>query len=373
MNLKTQSGRSMTEMLGTLAIIGVLSIGGITGYSYGMDKYRCNKTTNDISLRRVDLMTQASQGRSTLSLSEWANESTIYDITNPTYGEGGLIKFDVGATNKIPQSVCEMLFDGLSNTVAQIDINGTTSTSNDSCGENNTMTFYFASGGNASAGTGTGGGTTGEQCGGTVCGECQKCECNSDGVGQLSVCGDTDLGKQCVPIDDYEQKCTVNGQTGWCVSGACEPDTTCNCGKGYYCTDKNWDGGSCEHPPPSGNCVEAEPQFRTVDIAGTTYYISNDKMTWWDAVSACKALGNKQLLTVEDIVVRNDDDTTGYFSYEHVKTSVGEALYSEMGGEHIWSSTLWDSCSAYWVSLEAGHVRFDWRNYGTSDSYAVCR
>ena len=39
-NLKTQSGRSMVEMLETLAIIGVLSIGGIAGYSYGMDKYR---------------------------------------------------------------------------------------------------------------------------------------------------------------------------------------------------------------------------------------------------------------------------------------------------------------------------------------------
>ncbi|MBQ9738005.1 MAG: hypothetical protein IJV75_00620, partial [Alphaproteobacteria bacterium] len=37
-----QSGRSMVEMLGTLAIIGVLSMGGIAGYSYGMDKYRAN-------------------------------------------------------------------------------------------------------------------------------------------------------------------------------------------------------------------------------------------------------------------------------------------------------------------------------------------
>ena len=33
-----QSGRSMGEMLGVLAIIGVLSIGGISGYSRAMSK-----------------------------------------------------------------------------------------------------------------------------------------------------------------------------------------------------------------------------------------------------------------------------------------------------------------------------------------------
>ena len=31
-----QSGRSMVEMLGVLAIIGVLSVGGISGYSKAM-------------------------------------------------------------------------------------------------------------------------------------------------------------------------------------------------------------------------------------------------------------------------------------------------------------------------------------------------
>ncbi len=41
-----ESGRSMVEMLGVLAVIGVLSIGGIAGYSYGMDKYRANELTN---------------------------------------------------------------------------------------------------------------------------------------------------------------------------------------------------------------------------------------------------------------------------------------------------------------------------------------
>ncbi len=45
-----QSGRSMVEMLGVLAIIGVLSIGGISGYSKAMSKFRINKTLDQISM-----------------------------------------------------------------------------------------------------------------------------------------------------------------------------------------------------------------------------------------------------------------------------------------------------------------------------------
>ena len=47
---QNQSGRSMVEMLGVLAIVGVLSIGGIMGYSYAIDKYRANETMNDLNI-----------------------------------------------------------------------------------------------------------------------------------------------------------------------------------------------------------------------------------------------------------------------------------------------------------------------------------
>ncbi|MBO6281962.1 MAG: hypothetical protein J6N49_05485 [Alphaproteobacteria bacterium] len=44
-----QSGRSMIEMLGVLAIIGVLSVGGIAGYSKAMTKFKINKTIDQVS------------------------------------------------------------------------------------------------------------------------------------------------------------------------------------------------------------------------------------------------------------------------------------------------------------------------------------
>jgi len=49
-NLKKEDGRSMIEMLGVLAIIGVLSVGGIAGYSKAMHKYRVNKAIEQITL-----------------------------------------------------------------------------------------------------------------------------------------------------------------------------------------------------------------------------------------------------------------------------------------------------------------------------------
>lgn len=44
-----QNGRSMIEMLGVLAIIGVLSVGGIVGYSKAMDKYKTNQVLNGVT------------------------------------------------------------------------------------------------------------------------------------------------------------------------------------------------------------------------------------------------------------------------------------------------------------------------------------
>ena len=50
LEIKNQNGRSMIEMLGVLAIIGVLSVGGIAGYSKAMQKYKINKTIEQITL-----------------------------------------------------------------------------------------------------------------------------------------------------------------------------------------------------------------------------------------------------------------------------------------------------------------------------------
>ena len=43
-------GRSMVEMLGVLAIIGVLSVGAISGYSKAMFKYKLNRQAESFNI-----------------------------------------------------------------------------------------------------------------------------------------------------------------------------------------------------------------------------------------------------------------------------------------------------------------------------------
>ena len=64
MKLFTQSkhkeqGRSMVEMLGVLAIIGVLSIGGIAGYTMAMNRYKANQLLDIASKLSIMMQTGA--------------------------------------------------------------------------------------------------------------------------------------------------------------------------------------------------------------------------------------------------------------------------------------------------------------------------
>lgn len=142
-----ESGRSMVEMLGTLAIIGVLSIGSIAGYSYGMDKYRANTVMNDIMLRAVDVIAQFDR-TGDANIDSW-----------PTTTAGG---YTIGLENDtvgiqvsgLPERLCKMLFDGMINT-ATVKIGAIeydTATDDDICGEVNTMVFYVDEGGVAGGG-----------------------------------------------------------------------------------------------------------------------------------------------------------------------------------------------------------------------------
>ena len=54
----TQSGRSMIEMLGVLAIIGVLSIGGLAGYTMAMNRHRANQVLDYVSRAAVIALTK---------------------------------------------------------------------------------------------------------------------------------------------------------------------------------------------------------------------------------------------------------------------------------------------------------------------------
>lgn len=56
-----EAGRSMIEMLGVLAIIGVLSVGGIAGYSKAMNKFKTNKVADNVSMIVANIKTLYAQ------------------------------------------------------------------------------------------------------------------------------------------------------------------------------------------------------------------------------------------------------------------------------------------------------------------------
>ena len=385
-NKMLQSGRSMVEMLGTLAIIGVLSIGGITGYSYGMDKYRANQTINDIMLRAVDLMTQASQGRDALSLDEWINEPFVYDFSNPAYSDDdlGLIMFDVGANNKISQRVCEMIFDGLSNSVIQIDINERVSESKNDCASDNTMTFYFE-------GASTALNNDSECKTNTDCGEGNYCDngwCFSGSQPEVSKAFDTqcsswedcnrcqacDNGKCRAVVNSSGYSCTLKNNDGTsttgichygeCIQQGCDETTPC-ANKNEYCSSISTavSLGCNKFTENSGVCVK--PDFKRYEIGDNVYYLSNSTINGWDAEAACIALGNKVGKNLS--LIRSSE----LISSEQL-ISFLTAMFSSIG---IWASDEQNnSCQAISVTISSGSVStyLSDRNYAYYE-HALCK
>lgn len=303
----SQSGRSMVEIIGVLAIVGVLSIGGIMGYSYAMDKYRANTTVNDIMLRATDLLAQANQGHTELSLTEWENEDTIYPIVNADYATDVSVILDAGtAENPISKRVCEMIFDAIFPHTVQIDTNAVRGVSNAACGDNNVMTFYFDP---------TGAGPTecepacrdGEICDNGACFKTNKvagwwggngdtCTTNEDchrGYSGTSCAYCSSAGKcirenenaACVLSDGTQGMCTY----GKCMAKGCTYDTNICTGKYEYCASPNTDACTAFPEGETGSCVTADP--RVYEIDGRLYYVSNPRLSWWDARAFCDALG----------------------------------------------------------------------------------
>ena len=79
-----ESGRSMIEMLGVLAIIGVLSVGGIAGYSKAMNKFKTNKVADNVSMLVANIKTL------------YAQQNTYTGLENKTAISMGVVPDELG-------------------------------------------------------------------------------------------------------------------------------------------------------------------------------------------------------------------------------------------------------------------------------------
>lgn len=115
-----QNGRSMVEMLGVLAIIGVLSVGGIAGYSKAMTKFKINKSMDQVSTLVANIRTLYSGQRnyagltntSAISYGVVANEmgNSGSDITNAFAGN---VTIATVATDGDAAGAFTIKYDGL--------------------------------------------------------------------------------------------------------------------------------------------------------------------------------------------------------------------------------------------------------------------
>lgn len=75
---KNELGRSMIEMLGVLAIVGILSVGGIAGFQKAMRKHQITQAREETSMFINELLPHAGDF---LKLSNKAGAPRKYDIT----------------------------------------------------------------------------------------------------------------------------------------------------------------------------------------------------------------------------------------------------------------------------------------------------
>ena len=76
----------MVEMLGVLAISGVLSVGGIAGYSKAMEKFKLQKAVDQISTIRANVQTLFSNTNDYSALSTKAYSLGVFPAEMAKYG-----------------------------------------------------------------------------------------------------------------------------------------------------------------------------------------------------------------------------------------------------------------------------------------------
>lgn len=140
-----ENGRSMTEMLGVLAVIGVLSIGGILGFRLGINKWRANELVSEINMRSVTLVQQLVQNPTDIEMELGGKTAQGYTITSELIaGEDNYFYISV---EEIPTAVCREILNMNWEGPAEIYVNEYAGSVNpEACGEGDVvplMDFKF--------------------------------------------------------------------------------------------------------------------------------------------------------------------------------------------------------------------------------------
>ena len=321
----TESGRSMVEMLGVLAIIGVLSIGGIAGYTYAMNKSKANDILDGVSKRALVVSQQMILGN-TASLVEYNNKKIgDYGVTLDTTQGDGFFGIKVSG---VEQTVCEGLQDQWLSNASDIYLGDDYLDEATCAEENNDITYVFNEALNGSA---VAGGGDDDSCTLTAS------DCPNGIDTEHCVCQSTE------------------GQT-------CTDHTTNECGLGYYC---KFSPSDCyDSDRGDGVCTAVGSG---TSIKGGAYLKSPGQMDWWSAYSWCKGNGMEPVTgTIAGIPLNSE-----YYSEDG-----NGPLYQYFGGEiYFWTGhDFGDSCGAWGVGAGSGYEYVgSFLRDGIFDYYALCQ
>ena len=205
------SGRTLLEMLAVLAIIGILSIAALVGFTYAMNKHRANETIYDVMLRgtNVPMIDEYYYDKASgyefrfPGLVNNGRQGTYYPMT--TKKDAGS-SYYVEATG-VTYRVCELILKMNPTDIDQIVVGNTVyQGDSDICGNADglAMKFCFGEDGTICDGTGHGGSSGGSGSGGSS---------GSTSGGSGSGSGSGEIGTTCDPA------CRACEQ---CVDGSCE-------------------------------------------------------------------------------------------------------------------------------------------------------
>ena len=383
--MQNETGRSMVEMLGVLAIIGVLSIGGIQGYTFAMNKYRANNVLNEINMASHQLATELVTSRNAQKMLSLGNPYDNGTMTTENY------PFDYGCGNYdsaeracqqaeqgywvsvggLTEKVCQTMLaeNGFLPYIAETKLNGETVTDGINCTEeDNEITFLFNADGSGKLAENVGGGNGDEDDEPTT--PTVTCPANTSEEGQgglATTLTDTATGKvlncYCIEID-----------TKYTDSGTCETlPETCNknadCNRGEYCNITDYGSDYCTKDTSNmkGSCRNASSDI-AIPASGTNppFVGSNPTLNWWSAKYFCEALG-KTLVELSDYECAHTfcpsgcDAVDGYcrstkshsVSYTPTinRSAIVEAMFNAYHGHYSWTNTDYNSCKAYIVGL----------------------
>ncbi len=213
---RCEGGRSMVEMLGTLAIMGVLAIGGVAGYRSMVDKSIANDIVDGVMKRAVVASQQRILGHD-IDLREFTS-AKIKDeyIVTPVQRYNNSASYFALDVALVPQDICDKVIDNKPRQVVAVLVNNKAV---EECpAEDATITFAFANTFNMDETV--------------VPAEETRCQTNDD-------CKD----------DSAKPVCGTYGYCEPCPSGTKWNETKCeiDCGP-----DKILDGNTCVCAPING-------------------------------------------------------------------------------------------------------------------------